>query len=163
MSATTVLRTLVVAASLAAAAPGIAHAWEITDPQSWFGDQDKTPPAERIPACNDLSVQNAVSSSVAAATPEYYGGLRIGSFERIEEAQLDFDDPSPLARRYCRAEVTLVGGPETVPVKQQAAFLIEQRDGFVGVSWGVEVCLYGRDIWRVYDGFCRTMRPPPVR
>lgn len=163
MSATALFRVLAVAAALSTTAATGVRAWEITDPQSWFGDPDKRPADVRVPACNDPAVQHAVADRVAGADKSYYDGLTIGSFERIEEAKLDVDAPSPLARRFCRAEVTLVAGPKTPPIKQAAAFLIEERAGFVGTSWGVEVCLYGRDTWHVYDGMCRTMRPPPLQ
>lgn len=154
---------LLAAALLVAVAAPAARAWEITDPQSWFAGKTPPPVDKRVPLCDDPAVRNEVSARIAAAIPSYYDGLKVDAMDEVRQAGLSVDDPSPLARRYCATRLTMSSKPHQQPIHQVAFYMVEERGSFVGVSWGVEVCLSGRDAWRVYDGACRTVRPPEAQ
>ncbi|MXN63390.1 cytoplasmic protein [Stappia sp. GBMRC 2046] len=109
---------------------------------------------QRIPNCLNASVQRAVTRRVARAYPGYYDGRKIANLDGVVETAYQIDNPSPLARRYCEGHATLSDGNI-----HRVYFKVVERQGFVGVSWGVEACLDGLDRWRVYDGYCRTVRP----
>jgi len=151
------------AAFLAAVAAPAAHAWQITDPQSWFSGNTPGPIDSRVPPCDDPAVRQAVSSRIAAAIPSYYDGLKVDAMEEVRQGGLTVDSPSPYARRYCATRLTMSSTPQQQPIHQVAFYMVEERGSFVGLSWNVEVCLSGRDAWHVYDGACRTVRPPEAQ
>lgn len=114
-------------------------------------------PAGPLPACADQKVVNAALKFTNAAEP-IYRVERVAAIDNVFEQKLDVDNPSPLARRYCRGRAVFEDGRATT-----AFFRLEEAGGFAGVGWSVNVCLEGYDAWRVYDGFCRTARPAPDR
>jgi len=164
MTASLPRRLLAVAAFAAVAVVAVqASAFEITDPQSWFASKTPPPIDKRVPLCDDAGVRKEVTARIADAIPAYYDGLEVRAIDHVEQSQVTVDDPSTLARRYCTARLALSAEPKQPPIEQFAYYMVEERAGFVGVSWSVEVCLPGRDKWRVYDGACRTVRPAPAQ
>jgi hypothetical protein len=157
------LRLAAAAAIALAAVPASADELMITDPTSWFTFMAKPkPPEQRLPACDASSVESAVRDRIAAAIPSYYDGLEVREITHVEESALVYE-VSPLVRRYCVARLELSPPQTRAIVHQLAYYMIEERTGFVGLTWNVEVCLAGRDKWHVYDGNCRTVRPAPPR
>jgi hypothetical protein len=114
---------------------------------SWNGDP-------RVPACEDVAVQNAVAGRVARADVEYGRGLTIRAMERIVETGFSVNRPSPYARRFCEARAAMSDGRE-----RRVYYAIMEHAGFVGLGWKTEACVAGVDPWRVYDARCRTVRP----
>lgn len=151
------------AAMAVVASVSTAGAWQITDPQSWFGGDAQRPAETRVPACDDPAVQKEMAARIADAIPSYYDGLKVQAVEEIRQGALVADSPSPYARRYCATRLIMASQPNVPPIHQVAFYMVEERGSFVGLSWGVEVCLSGRDAWHVYDGACRTVRPPEAQ
>ncbi|WP_367193645.1 hypothetical protein [Amorphus sp. 3PC139-8] len=121
---------------------------------NWFGfNADEAP--VNLPACSDQKVVSAALKFTNAAQPAYRV-VRVAAIDNVFEQALEADNPSPLARRYCRGQAHMADGRITT-----AHIRIEEADGFVGAGWAVNVCLDGYDKWRVYDGTCRTARPAP--
>jgi len=118
---------------------------------------EPAPVAGPLPACADPKVVNAALKFSNSAEP-VYRAERVAVIDNVFEERLDVNDPSPLARRYCRGRAVLEDGRVTA-----AFFRLEEQGGFVGLGWSVNVCLEGYDKWRVYDGFCRTARAAPLR
>jgi hypothetical protein len=180
MPAHRTLRPIALAAALvagvAAASSGPAAAFDL------FGPSKPLPIEKRVPPCDDKAVQAKLAKSIASADPRYYG-VTVKTLHRIEQSALVDNRDSPLARRYCTARLDLVPLPAnlpqgksppkntlfgdvkapTEPHERFAYYMVEEKAGFVGVSFNVEVCIAGLDRWRVYDGVCRTVRPPPAR
>lgn len=124
--------------------------------QVYFDWNKKEP---RLPACDATAVQSAVRRTVARADDEYSRGLSIESVVHIAQTGYVKDRPSPLARRYCRADAHLNQSGVTHPRKHKLYYMIEEYQAFAGIGWNVEVCVSGHDRWRVYDAWCRTVRP----
>lgn len=115
------------------------------------------PATGALPACADQKVVNAALKFTNRAEPAYRVE-RVAAIDNVFEEALDVDNPSPLARRYCRGRAVFEDGRVTT-----AFIRLEEQGGFAGFGWSVNVCLEGSDSWRVYDGFCRTARPAPDR
>jgi hypothetical protein len=80
--------------------------------------------------------------------------LAIETFDGIRQDAESEHGPGWIDRRYCSATAWLSNG-ETSKV----VYLIEATQGFASIGWNVESCLPGYDPWRVYDGWCRSIRP----
>jgi hypothetical protein len=148
----------------------------------WLGGGTPQPVEKRVPPCDDASVQAKLVKSIASADPRYYG-VTVKELKHIQQSALVDNKDSPLARRYCTARLELAPLPAnlaagkappknvlfdgepapTLPHERYAFYMVEERAGFVGISWNVEVCISGLDRWRVYDGQCETVRPPPTQ
>lgn len=122
-----------------------------------WGDPTDCPGDETVPACDASNVVTAAKRFVERAEP-VYREPDIAEIFHIREMPETVFNPSPLVRRYCRADVRLTNGDHT-----KAYYFIEEDSGFVGLSWKVYVCISGYDRWRVYDGRCRVARPAPDR
>jgi len=61
---------------------------------------------------------------------------------------------SPIQRQYCHAYAHLSDGK-----RRKVYYLIEEGMGFAGFGWRVQFCIPRYDPWRIYDGYCRTVRP----
>lgn len=154
---------LAAATALPMAASASASELMITDPTSWFSSNQPVELDRRVPTCHDAAVEKAVGDHIADAIPSYYDGLKVQAIEEIRQSALGVEPGSVLARRYCVARLTLSAQPKEPPIHDVAYFMVEEKAGFVGLSWNVEVCMAGRDKWHVYDGACRTVRPSPAQ
>lgn len=118
----------------------------------------------RLPQCDAVRVLSAVKRSVARADADYSGGLSIEDLAQVMETGYRKDRPSPLARRYCKANA-LTQQPDTqqsgIPQRRlhKVYYKIEEYQAFAGLGWNVEICVLGHDRWNVYDAWCRTVRP----
>ena len=160
--------TVVIAAILAAVSMTPAQAADgvIVDGKprncSWFenywiwGDPTDCPRDETVPLCDAPEVVKAAFRFVERAEPVYLVP-KLATMDRIAEQAQPLPLPSPLVRRYCRADALLTNGSRTT-----AYYFVEENSGFVGISWKIYVCLIGYDKWRVYDGDCRVARPAVV-
>jgi hypothetical protein len=171
-------------ALLSAGALLLAGAVALSGPAAadWFGGGKPQPVEKRVPACDDTAVQAKLVHSIASADPRYYG-VTVKELKHIEQSALVDNQDSPLARRYCTARLVVdplaanlpqgkappknvLFGDEPAPTQPHerfAYYMVEEKAGFVGISWNVEVCISGLDRWRVYDGQCETVRPPPTQ
>jgi hypothetical protein len=107
-----------------------------------------------LPACDYPGVVGVIASKFAYADAHVlYTGLAITTIDRIRETDAKFG-PGLIDRRYCRGTAWMSNGR-----KYEAVWLIESKQGFVGLGWNVESCLPNFDPWRVYDQWCRSIRP----
>ncbi len=140
------LRPLVAAGLLAAAAlaPGRAAA---------------EAPAVPVAECDAATVLYTVRSSFAhGAARVEKDNLEIAEFGTIRSQGAGVNDPSPIPRRWCYAPVKLSDG-----TRSTAYWRIDDSAGFASpglfdIHDRIEVCVLGRDRWRVHDGTCRTVR-----
>ncbi len=107
-----------------------------------------------VPECQDGSVISTIRDKFGyAATNVLKAPLALAAIDEIRQTYLYVDNPSPIVRRYCQAVVEISNGRHST-----LYYLIEQRQGFVGLSWNVEFCVLGYEPWHVHDGSCRTVR-----
>jgi hypothetical protein len=108
-----------------------------------------------LPACDQPEVLGRIAEKFAYADRHMlFTGLAIAHIDRIRESDLDVGGPSLIDRRYCHATAWLSDGR-----KSEVVYLIESRQGFASITWNVESCLPSFDRWRVYDAWCRSIRP----
>lgn len=108
----------------------------------------------RVPECHDPAVIEEIRDKFLTADANVLKrGLLINAVDKIRETYLWVDNPSPIVRRFCAAHAYLNDGKHP-----PLYYLIEQDQGFVGLTWNVEFCMIGYEPWRVHDGTCRTVR-----
>lgn len=106
----------------------------------------------KVPTCDQDSVLGNIASRYRSVQADLWQtGLSIASVGRVNETA--FVPSQLLDRRFCHARVELSNGRPA-----DVFYLIEERQGFASIGWGVEFCVPGQDPWRVYDGGCRTVR-----
>ena len=110
-----------------------------------------------LPACDAVLGRVAARFAHGAAHVEK-AALTVAEFGKVRQQGAGVDDPSPIARRWCYAPVTLSDGSRST-----AYWRIERAAGFAapGLAWipdGVEVCVLGHDRWFAHDGSCRATR-----
>lgn len=109
----------------------------------------------RLPICDEPKVLSKVTGQLAVYDANIIGtGQTIESFDGIRETKVDVGGPGLIPRRYCGATAYLTGGKKT-----EVVYLIEFQAGLASIHWGVQACLPGRDPYRVYGSWCRSIRP----
>ena len=78
----------------------------------------------------------------------------IQAFDGISQDAVKANGPSWIDRRYCTATAWLSNGKSS-----EVVYLIEATQGFASIGWNVQSCLPGYDRWRIYDAWCRSIRP----
>jgi hypothetical protein len=141
-----VLSAALVAAALCAALP--AEAGVLEGPLATILGTDA------VPTCDHPSVLADVQERFAyGAVGMLKADLALIAVDKVRQTHPVATTPSPTARRYCAARGHVSNG-RTAPVY----FLVEQRQGFVGLGWLVTSCVSGYDRWHVNDGGCRAVR-----
>ncbi len=108
-----------------------------------------------LPRCGSGDVLSRVIERAAWAEHHtWHRGWVIHSVGRIRETALKDYGPSQIDRRYCSGTAWLTNG-ERMPV----VYVIEAGMGFAGIGWKVEFCMPPEDPWRVYDAWCKAIRP----
>jgi hypothetical protein len=108
-----------------------------------------------LPDCTSPAVLAKVRAKIAYGAPRVLGyPLGIEQFDGIGETALKAYEVSLIDRRYCSATAWLSNGE-----RSEVVYLIEATQGFASIGWNVESCLPGYDPWRVYDAWCRSIRP----
>lgn len=109
----------------------------------------------KLPACDEPQVLTKVQKKIAYGAPRVLGyDLAIETFDRIDEDAVKAHGKSWIDRRYCSATAWLSNGKSS-----EVVYLIEAKQGFASIGWNVESCLPAYDRWRVYDAWCRSIRP----
>jgi hypothetical protein len=109
---------------------------------------------EPLPVCGSSEVLYKISAiAVWAEHNTWHRGWWISGISNVGEFALN-PDRSHVPRRYCRATAWLSDGR-----RADLIYVIEAGQGFVGIGWNVEYCLPAYDRWRVYDAWCRAIRP----
>ncbi len=108
-----------------------------------------------LPRCGNGEVLSRVIERAAwAERKTWHRGWIIHSVGKIHETALKDYGPSQIDRRYCSGTAWLTNG-ERMPV----VYVIEAGMGFAGIGWKVEFCMPPEDPWRVYDAWCKAIRP----
>jgi hypothetical protein len=108
-----------------------------------------------LPDCGSPSVLAKVRAKVAYGAPRVLGyHLSIEGIDGIYQDDVDAYGAGLIDRRYCSATAWLSNGKQS-----EVVYLIESAQGFASIGWNVESCLPGYDRWRVYDAWCRSIRP----
>ncbi|MCC2112926.1 MAG: hypothetical protein KDJ16_12900 [Hyphomicrobiales bacterium] len=108
-----------------------------------------------LPECDSGYVTRKIIERSAQAYPQKdRHTVWIKSIDGESQSRLSTSGPSMIDKRYCRATATMFDG-SAVPVY----YLIEKGTGFAGLGWNVDYCIPGRDYYRVYDAWCRVVRP----
>lgn len=109
----------------------------------------------KLPACDERGVLAQVQKRIAYGSPRVLGyHLAIETFEAIGQDAVNVHGASWIDRRYCTATAWLSNGKSS-----EVVYLIEATQGFAGIGYKVQSCLPGYDRWRVYDAWCRSIRP----
>lgn len=109
-----------------------------------------------LPYCDDTKVLRTILKRFRKADHRTWKrGLLIDEISHTHErAHRPRDGYGTIGRRYCRARAHLSNGRHP-----RIHYLIEEHQGFASISWNVEFCIVGLDRWRIYDAWCRTVRP----
>ncbi|WP_181703261.1 hypothetical protein [Chthonobacter albigriseus] len=135
---------LAILALAAFLAPALAMAGELPDPRG--------PGA--IPLCDAPSVVSAVIARQNwAEANTWQDGKRIAGVTHIRQRYATTKGMSLIEHRHCQARAQLDNGRT-----EHVYYVISQRGGFVGLSWGLDVCLPSQDYYKVYDADCRVLR-----
>lgn len=110
--------------------------------------------AHKLPDCDASSVLAKVSRQILIAEKNVVkSGDAIGELKYSRQLKVRENGPRVFAQRYCRAKgITQSGRSKTV------YYLIEEKNGFIGIGYGVESCVLGRDPWKVHGANCRSVR-----
>jgi hypothetical protein len=140
----------VLASSAIAAVVGSAGAADLARPVET--------PIAGLPFCGDDGILDTIRSRFSyGARMVERRDLELVTIERIHQTDVSVDDPSPIARRTCAADVSLSDGSGS-----RLAYRIERSAGFAApglfdLPSNVEFCVLGHDPWRVQDGDCRYL------
>jgi hypothetical protein len=109
----------------------------------------------KLPGCDEPRVLNQVQRRIAYGSTRVLGyHLAIESFDAINQNAIKADGASWIDRRYCTAKAWLSNGKSS-----EVVYLIEATQGFAGIGYKVQSCLPRYDRWRIYDAWCRSIRP----
>lgn len=108
-----------------------------------------------LPSCGNGDVISRIKERAAwAETHTWHRGWVIHSVSQPRETALKNHGPSRIDRRYCIGVANLTNGS-----RMQIAYVLEAGMGFAGLGWRVEFCMPPEDPWRVYDAWCKAIRP----
>jgi len=108
-----------------------------------------------LPGCSEPQVLAKVQRKIAYGAPRVLGyNLAIETFDGITQDDVKAHGRSLIDRRYCSAQAWLSNGTTS-----EVIYLIEAAQGFASMGWKVQSCLPAYDPWRVYDAWCRSIRP----
>jgi hypothetical protein len=109
----------------------------------------------KLPGCDEPRVLAKVQKKIAYGAPRVLGyDLAIETFDAISQDAVKAHGRSWIDRRSCSATAWLSNGKSS-----EVVYLIEATQGFASIGWNVESCLPSYDRWRVYDAWCRSIRP----
>lgn len=146
------------AAALLAALSANASAQEHMRPQD-------DPPAETrlfgytgsIPPCDYPEFLSQIAEQFAKREASYPWGSRLSivGFENVLEIGYRLNGESYIPARYCRASALLSdGGLHAV------GYQAVERQGFIGLGYGVLWCVVGFDREHAFSPYCRMTNPP---
>ncbi|MEM1285945.1 MAG: hypothetical protein AAGH43_11205 [Pseudomonadota bacterium] len=146
---TRLLASLSVAAGLFIAGP------VVTQPTVWAGGVSGNLDGSELPHCDAPGVLSRIVEKAAyRGQAPHQHPVAITAFDHIHQTRYVSSPGAGLReRRWCQARAYLENGH-----RHTAYYLIESHASFVAVSYGVESCLSGRDLWNVYGGDCSALR-----
>lgn len=119
------------------------------------GGSVSTASAGGLPECGSARLHAKIMSRFAWADRKtWHRDLDIVTIDRDRQSALRHTGERRITTRYCRARAVLSNGR-----KSRIYYIVQRRMGFASIGYNVEFCLPGYDRWRVYDGWCRVVRP----
>ena len=108
----------------------------------------------KLPHCGDSKVLKKISRKFAWAEHHTWGtNWTIDSLTNARLRYNNFNGPSMIAHRHCRATAWLSNGQ-----RRTVIYRVENRMGFAGFGWNVSFCVSGLDRHRVYGANCQSLR-----
>jgi hypothetical protein len=108
-----------------------------------------------LPPCDAPNVVSSIVQKFRYANRRtFHWGVDIARVMDITERPEVIRNSSLIGRRYCHATALLTDGR-----REEVAYLVESKQGFVGIGWRVESCLPDYDPWHVYGAWCRSVEP----
>ncbi len=108
-----------------------------------------------VPLCDHPGVLSRVSERFSHKEGEYWNSaLQIVAFEHVRETAFRPWANDTIPRRFCSGRVLVSDG-----VRRPIHYTIIEDSGWIGASWGVEMCVVGLDRNWAYNPSCRMARP----
>lgn len=121
---------------------------------TFYSNSDRAEPWNG-PACDAPKVLGRITAHFDQAEKDYWHtGVRMADITMPQETAYRDWQPLIIARRYCSGTAYLTDGK-----KYNLVYWLRSEQGFVGVSWGVQFCLVGRDRDFSYAPHCKMLRP----
>ena len=110
---------------------------------------------KKFPVCHEGKVLKKITKLFNKAEHmTWHRGIEMITISQPHgHGRFGFPD-SAFNRRYCHAYAHLSNGR-----RHKVYYLIEEGMGLAGTGWNVEFCIPRYDPWRIYDAYCRTVRP----
>ena len=108
-----------------------------------------------LPACEARGVLRDVTRKAAYRSQlPYQEPVTVTGYDHVRQTRhVGSAGPGLRERRWCQARAHLASGHT-----RSVYYLIESHAGFAGISYGVESCMAGRDLWNVHGGDCSALR-----
>lgn len=141
--------SIVLAASIAAAPLGAAHAADYVQP---------APPAVvegLTPLCDDPRVLGQVEDQFEyGAVNMLKSDLTVAEFSDLrEKAWFPRQDSAGFERRFCQGSVLLSDNE-----RRMLYYTVSYPLGYAAVGWKAEGCVLGLDRWYIYGANCSSLR-----
>ena len=108
-----------------------------------------------LPACDNAGVLGTISSRFAGKESTFWNSsLGIDSFDKVHEIGFRANGLGYIPRRYCVAHARMNDNRERTVIYQ-----IQDRLGWIGIGYGVEWCVIGKDHNFAYAPACSALRP----
>ncbi|MCB1498665.1 MAG: hypothetical protein KDK07_02570 [Bauldia sp.] len=108
-----------------------------------------------LPECDASGVMIRVLEQFRYADRKtFHWGVDIKGFSNTYEVPEVINNTSLIGRRFCRSTAWLTDGRT-----EEVVYLIETKQGFSSVTYGVQSCLPAYDPWHVYGSWCRSIKP----
>lgn len=111
----------------------------------------------QIPACQDTSVLEKISSRFAEKEAKFWNtSMTIQSYDTISRTAWRPYGLDYIPRRYCSAVATTSDG-----VRRRIDYSVREGLGIIGATWGIDYCVHGldRNLAYSYSTACRMARP----
>lgn len=112
-----------------------------------------------IPTCDHPSVLRRITATFNRAERKTWSHIahrapvQLLQVTKIRQKYALEHTKSLIRHRHCNGHGHLSNGQHP-----RVHYVISERQGFASIGWRVEVCVQGRDRWRVYGAHCRSLR-----
>ena len=108
-----------------------------------------------IPACDARGVLRDVTGKAGhRGQLPYQEPVTVTGYDQIRQTRhARSAGPGLRERRWCQARAHLATGH-----MRTVYYLIESHASFAGITYGVESCMAGRDLWHIHGGDCSALR-----
>ena len=118
-------------------------------------EQRLQPYSGLVPPCTEAGALQAIQSRFQDREDEYWhSGLRIVSFDRVDEIGFRSNGLDYIPRRYCLARAVM-----NDQKLRTVSYSIGEATGSIGFTDGVDFCVNGLDRNDAYSPACKMARP----